>query len=566
MSDSINDKEILIQEQPKAVPIQGLKTILFQLENCICKIHQKNGGKGTGFFCKILFQNELLPVLITNNSILNENHIKDNEIIDLTMHNNEEKSNKDISIKIDSSRKRYTNPEIDITIIEIKPKIDNINNYLEIDKDKLTEKEFRKKSIYLLHYPNEKYVSYGIINDLKEYKTLIHYCNTEDGSSGSPILSLNSYKVIGIHNRYSKSNKYKLNYGTYIKYAINEINKKYKNEINLKYITKDEKNENIFGEKFVKNNINNIDLIINGEKSKLIKEYKLIKGINDIKMIIRNKITNLEYMFYECHTLKDINELKYLDTKDINNFSYMFSKCLLLSDIKSLHSWNVSNGNNFESMFAGCSSLSDIRSLQHWNVSNGNNFCGMFVKCSSLSDIKSLQNWDVSKGNNFSGMFFECTSLSTVKYLQNWNVSKGDNFSYMFVKCSSLSDIKSLQNWNVSNGNNFSYMFSECSSLSDIKSLQNWNVSNGNNFCGMFNKCPSLSNIKSLQNWNVSNGNNFSYMFSKCSLLSDVKSLQNWNVSKGNNFESMFGGCSSSLDIKSLQNWNIPHKQYNKLK
>ena len=109
MSNSNIDKEILIQDKPSPVSIQGLKTILFQLKNCICKIYQKDGGKGTGFFCKILFQNKLLPVLITNNHVLNENNFKDNEIIKITMNNSVEKENKDISIKMDNSRKRYYN-------------------------------------------------------------------------------------------------------------------------------------------------------------------------------------------------------------------------------------------------------------------------------------------------------------------------------------------------------------------------------------------------------------------------------------------------------------------------
>jgi len=268
MLDSNIVKETLIQDQPIPVPIEGLKTILFQLENCICQIYQKNGGIGTGFFCKILFQNKLLPVLITNNHVLNEKDIKNNEIVEFTMYNNIEKRNKDISIRIDDSRKAYTNSEIDITIIEINPEKDKINNYLEIDEEELTENQYRKKSIYILHYPNKRYVSYGLINELKKYKEIIHYCNTGHGSSGSPILSLNSYKVIGVHYG-SSNNNFRFNCGTYIKYAINELNKKYKNEINLKYITKEENYGNIFGKKFVENNKNNIELEINGEKSKL---------------------------------------------------------------------------------------------------------------------------------------------------------------------------------------------------------------------------------------------------------------------------------------------------------
>jgi V8-like Glu-specific endopeptidase len=312
MSDINIKKEVLIQDQPIPVPIEGIKKILFQLENCICQIYNKNGGKGTGFFTKILFKNKLLPVLITNNHVLEEKDIKDNEIIELTMYDKKENGNKDISIKIDNLRIRYTNSEIDITIIEIKPEEDKINsNYLEIEEEEMTEKEYRKRSIYILHYPNKKYVSYGLINELREYKTIIHYCNTEDGSSGSPILSLETYKVMGVH----YGGKKKHNYGTYIKYAINEINKKYekkyKNEINIKYITKKEDYENIFGEEFVENNKNNIELEINGEKSKLIERYKLVNGINNIKIIIKNKLINLKDMFKWCDALKDINELKY---------------------------------------------------------------------------------------------------------------------------------------------------------------------------------------------------------------------------------------------------------------
>ena len=134
-------------------------------------------------------------------------------------------------------------------------------------------------------------------------------------------------------------------------------NDKFRDEINLIYVTEKEGNYNIFGEKFVENNKDNIELDINGEKSKLINKYKLRKGENNIKMKIKNKITDLKYMFYECKNLKNIDELKYLNTKYCNNFEYMFYGCSSLSDIKALEKWNVSNGNNFSYMFYGCSKL-----------------------------------------------------------------------------------------------------------------------------------------------------------------------------------------------------------------
>jgi len=498
----------LIEDQLMPVSLEGTKKILFQMENCICRIYSKDIG--TGFFCKIPFKHNLIPVLITNNHILNENNIKDNSIIKLAI-NNEVKE-----IKMNNLRRRYTNSDYDIniTIIEIIPNRDGIYNYLEIDEyfiNKSRENidiESKKKSIFLLHYPKGKLnVSYGVIKEIIDNKKICHFCNTSDGSSGGPILSLETFKVIGIHYGGSFRN-IRINFGTFIKCAIDIFNKIFRNEINIIYKTNEEGIERIFGDKFVENNRNNIDLIINGIKNNLIDRYKLQKGENKIKIIIKNKITNLEYMFYKCKSLKNIEQLNNLDTKEIKNFTRMFSDC---------------------------SSLSDIKPLQNWNVSNGNYFCGIFSKCTSLSDIKELQNWNVPNGLDFSRMFFNCSSLSNIKALQNWNVSNGNNFSYMFKGCSKLSDINALKNWNVSNGNGFSYMFNECLSLSDIKALQYWNVSNGNNF---------------------------SYMFKGCSLLSDIKALHNWNVSNGNDFSSMFEGCSPFSDIKALLNWNLPEEQY----
>ena len=46
-------------------------------------------------------------------------------------------------------------------------------------------------------------------------------------------------------------------------------------------------------------NLIKIKLIINGNKNDLIERYKLREGENNIKIIIKNKITNLENMFYE---------------------------------------------------------------------------------------------------------------------------------------------------------------------------------------------------------------------------------------------------------------------------
>ena len=195
---------------------------------------KQNEKVGTGFFCKIpiLGKNNLF-FLITNNHLLNEKDIENNKIIKLTIYDKEKKKDIDKDIKIDESRKKYTysnkEKDIDITIIEIKPDIDKINNFLELDDEEL-ELEGNKKTIYILHYPEDKkLVSYGLITDIIEEKIINFNFEIEKGSSCSPILSINNFKVIGVYYGGSNKNNKNLKYGLSIKYIIIEL---YKNKFN----------------------------------------------------------------------------------------------------------------------------------------------------------------------------------------------------------------------------------------------------------------------------------------------------------------------------------------------
>ena len=244
------------------------------------------------------------------------------------------------------------------------------------------------------------------------------------------------------------------------------------NKINLMYFTEKEDIYNIFGDKFVKNNKNNIDLIINGVKENLIVKYKLKKGENNILLVIKNKIIHLEYMFYKCSSLRNIDELKYLNTKDINNFSYIFSYCSSLTDLNGLENWDVSNANNFEFMFGGCVSLSNLNGLKKWNVLNANNFECMFYECKSLKDLNGLQHWDVSNAINFQKMFWGCSSLKDLNGLNNWNISNVNNFKSMLMNCNSLIDIRGIQNWEVLNTNDFEGIFGAVLNIEEILMIE----------------------------------------------------------------------------------------------
>ena len=357
---SNNIKETLIEDQPNPVDLEGTKLILSQMENCICKIVNDDGRKGTGFFCRIPFPDEtnLLNVLITNNHVLNENDIENGKIIKFKIYNKENKKEEEKKISIDKSRKKLTiyNEEIDITIIEIKPNKDEINNFLDIDEE-LLELDCKIKSIYILHYPKEKrLVSYGLMEKL-EGKTINHYCNTEKGSSGSPILSLDNFKVIGVHYGGSKE---KLNFGIFIKYVINEFNKKYNkvtkaNEIIIKYKVGKEDKIRIFGDDFVKNNKENFNMIINDKKYELDSFYKIKNEkeneILKIKLKQINNVTNLSSMLEKCFALIELSNISELDTNKVTDMSFMFSNCSSLSSLPDISKWNTNNVNNMRAMF-----------------------------------------------------------------------------------------------------------------------------------------------------------------------------------------------------------------------
>jgi len=328
---------------------------------------------------------------LSNNMNININLIKDKKF-------NELKDNEIKQSELIKKYENYINQTIELFKI-ILNKINNLHNLLKLENN-------------------------NILNDLiNKYPLNIENLNIKDISN-----------VINkeLDNFIKNINK--------AKYKDLNINV-YKNKISLIYFVDNlniHKQYNIFGETFVNNNKDNIDLLINGIPNELVAHSELKEGKNVITLLLKkNKLKNLSCMFYDCNNLKDINDMRYLNVKEVKDFSHMFNWCSSLSDMKPLQNWNVSNCNNLECMFLGCSSLSDIKPLENWNISNCPNFSYMFRGCSSLICIKPLQNWNVFNGNNFSGIFQDCSSLSDIRPLENWNLKNCHDFSYMFRGCSS---------------------------------------------------------------------------------------------------------------------------------
>ena len=222
-------KEKKIAGSPDPVSISGTRKILDQLINCVCKIKVK-GASGTGFFCKVpLGNNQTIKCLMTNHHVIDEQYYNQNKEINLLI--NDDKDIK--SIDTNSKRITFFSENYDIAIIQLK-ETDKIQNFLDLDENLFIDKEnvyYVNKSVYILQYPKGKnaMVSYGILNQFNNYN-INHTGSTDDGSSGSPILNLESNKVIGIHKEGSVP--FNFNKGTFLKLPLIEFIKQIKNSNN----------------------------------------------------------------------------------------------------------------------------------------------------------------------------------------------------------------------------------------------------------------------------------------------------------------------------------------------
>ena len=533
MEDIIKEK--YISTSPEPVSYKGTKEILGQMDNSVCRIYNTKSN-GTGFFTKIPYHSKLLPVLITNSHVIDGDNLKINQSITFSL-------NKDINdlkvIKLDNNRLRYTNENLDITIIEIKEEKDNLKDekgklaikYLELDDSitsyfKLKEKndpnylnkKYSNESIYIINYPEDKdvVVSYGQPPYLTNSE-IYHKCSTKEGSSGSPILLINNRKLIGVH--YGASKNYEFNKGSLLIYSILEF-QKIKN--NLLIINKEEENNNYITAEFDIKKDNEEVIIINSyercyskwpkNQVKFIKEYcneeeikknceirideKIIpfsysykfdkKGKYNIKYIFKENITKTDYMFSGCSSLTSIN-LSAFNTNKVKDMRYMFEGCISLTNV------NLSNINTFKvedmcCMFEGCSSLKDIN-LSNLTTKNVKDMSGMFFDCSSLTNIN-LSNFITNNVKDMSGMFCKCSSLVKID-LSNFNTNNVTNMRNMFFACSSLTNLD-LSNFKTNNVDHMVHMFCGCSSLKSLD-LSKFSTNDNTNIDWMFEGCGKLT-------------------------------------------------------------------------
>ena len=446
-----------------AISLEKTEKIVEQMKTCICMVY--GDSNGTGFFCKIEYNNKKIPVLITNYHIISDEFIKNKKQLKISINN--EQIFDIISINDNSKIYSSIRNEYDIMIIKLDEE-KNIYHYLELDEHLFDKDQFdiyEDKSIYILHYPmGEKiHVSfgYGIQRDNEYY--INHLCNTEYCSSGSPILNLKTNKVIGIHKGaiMNKNNVTKTNIGIWLKDPLNEL-KIIKKDKEIKPIRKNEikKEKEIFDKNEILNQIrsNEIKITVKINKKEINKDiyfldntngiYNKIKHYHDnlkelnesntelyindkiykykkyfnpdkegiylIKLKFNISIKDCSFMFYNCNNIININLSSFQDTKNVNNMSWMFGRCKSLESLPDISKWNTSNVNDMSYMFSYCESLKSLPDISKWNTSNVNDMSFMFCGCNSLESLPDISKWNTKNVKNLNDMFHGCYLLKNI--------------------------------------------------------------------------------------------------------------------------------------------------------
>ena len=532
-----NEKEKILKSHPDPISYECTQTILEQMKKNVCKLKISDGGRGTGFFCKIPFPDKehLLPVLITNNHVINEFMLKrENEIIELEF----ECEKKSKYLKNLDERKKYTNKKIDITFIEIK-EIDEINEFLELD-DNISEiglaNNYNKQSIYIPQYPEEKLsVSYGILKSITD-NNFTHLCCTMKGSSGSPVLKISSNKVIGVHKEFSPfdfnvglflNKPIKLFFKHYNESIIKEFNKKYNLNITNNLVEKLDLSKKNIGKEIMKyfdnikfKNLKELDLWDNNiaeinflSKTNLEQLEKLSLGNNQISDL--NKITDLD--FFQNITIDNIEKLNLGNNKitDINNLNKIKSEklkelYLYWNDISNIDILGKMNLEKLEILNLSENNISDINILEKAKIDK---LKQLILNKNKIEDIKVLKLINL---NHLEILNLGNNKISDIKVLEHMNSL---NIKELYLNSNNINDIsvlkkvilKKLEILNL--GDN---------KISDINSLKEVNIPEIKELNLYKNEISDITVFKEVKFWYLKSLNISENKISNINVLSQV--------------------------------------------
>ena len=219
------DNEMLIEWSGEILNLININNIA--KSTCIIEYNNNNKRiKGTGFLLELPFPNSNEPMkgLMTNNHILDHKILLKNEIS-----LNFDLENKTFNLYA-KDHSIFSDPFLDVTFIQLK---DEELKDLGIDCLEIHEEKSITTGAFIVQYPKGKNISIaqGKIKGRWGFN-LFHTVSTDHGSSGGPLVLINSNKIIGIHK--SGMKELKCNAATNIQTIVEALRVIYYSKINNK--------------------------------------------------------------------------------------------------------------------------------------------------------------------------------------------------------------------------------------------------------------------------------------------------------------------------------------------
>jgi len=395
------------------------------------------------------------------------------------------------------------------------------------------------------------------------------------------IKSINSDEVITDLNKFNNSEDNLIN--TFQDIIDLNYRMKYSDDITLRYkINHNDSAIKIFGEEFVKNNVDKCKMVIKNKETKLRNELYINKDFKydekEVIVILKyiNKVINwkeafcgtqlesgdfskfdssnaeiLEGTFKNCRNLTSLEI--YLNSK-ITTTSYMFAGCINMKYL-SLYNCNMIKNENMSHMFQGDSSLVYIK-FEMFETSNVNDMNCVFYGCKKLKSFEGISNWNTENVTTMAEMFNGCESLITMPDISEWNTSNVKDIHQIFYGCKSLRSLPDISKWDTNNITDLYGAFCGCSSLTTLPDISKWRIDKVQSLANFFHDCRMLKEIPDISCWNASNVNDISKLFYNCTFLREIPSIDNWDTSNVKNMKETFFGCKNLLFLPDISRWN----------
>ena len=263
----------------------------------------------------------------------------------------------------------------------------------------------------------------------------------------------------------------------------------------------------------------------------------------DLSNFDTSRVTDMNYMFWNMHSLTSLN-LSNFNTSKVTNMSSMFYNMRNLTSLD-LSNFDTSNVTNMKAMFHNSWSLTSLN-LSNFNTSKVTKMESMFDN-TGLTSLN-LSNFDTSNVTNMRRMFAFMRNLTTLD-LSNFDTSKVTDMNRMFNSMPNLTSLN-LSNFDTSNVTEMGGMFERMSSLTTLN-LSNFDTSRVTYMFSMFSGMSNLTALD-LSNFDTSNVTDMNYMFYNMPNLTSLN-LSNFDTSKVKYMESMFSLYNDDISKDKLE-------------